>query len=50
MGDVTVGVCYRLPDQEGCVDEALCRQIGAALRSQALVLPPQQDEVVVLHF
>jgi len=37
-GDSIVGVCYRPPNQEDRVDEALCRQIGAASRSQALVL------------
>ncbi|PKU33628.1 dtw domain-containing protein 2 [Limosa lapponica baueri] len=37
-GDVTVGVCYRSPDQGDRVDEALYRQIGAASRSQTLVL------------
>ncbi|PKU29971.1 hypothetical protein llap_19724 [Limosa lapponica baueri] len=29
-GDVTVGVCYRTPDQGDREDEALYRQIGAA--------------------
>ncbi|GAB0210046.1 hypothetical protein GRJ2_003470400 [Grus japonensis] len=37
-GDILVGVCYRPPDQGDRVDEALYRQIGAASRSQALVL------------
>ncbi|GAB0189098.1 mitochondrial enolase superfamily member 1 [Grus japonensis] len=37
-GDIIVGVCYRPPDQGDRADEALCRQIGAASRSQALVL------------
>ncbi|TRZ07523.1 hypothetical protein HGM15179_019577, partial [Zosterops borbonicus] len=37
-GDVIVWVCYRPPDQEGRVDEALYRQIGAASHLQALVL------------
>ncbi|PKU35905.1 hypothetical protein llap_13795 [Limosa lapponica baueri] len=37
-GDVTVGVCYRPPDQGDRADEALFRQIGAASRSQTLVL------------
>ncbi|GAB0208028.1 hypothetical protein GRJ2_003268500 [Grus japonensis] len=37
-GDIIVGVCYRPPDQEDRVDEALYRQIGAASHSQALVL------------
>ncbi|GAB0175756.1 hypothetical protein GRJ2_000040800 [Grus japonensis] len=37
-GDIIAGVCYRPPDQEDRVDEALYRQIGAASRSQALVL------------
>ena len=37
-GDVTVGVCYRPPGQEDRADEALYSQIGAASRSQALVL------------
>ncbi|GAB0183467.1 hypothetical protein GRJ2_000812000 [Grus japonensis] len=37
-GDITVGVCYRPPDQGDRADEALCRQIGAASHSQALVL------------
>jgi len=36
-GDVIVEVCYRPPDQEDRVDEALYRQIGAASCSQALV-------------
>jgi len=35
-GDIVVEVCYMPPDQEGQVDDALCRQIGAY--SQALVL------------
>lgn len=38
IGDIRVGVCYRLPNQEEQVDEILCRQVGAALHSQALVL------------
>ncbi|GAB0188316.1 hypothetical protein GRJ2_001296900 [Grus japonensis] len=37
-GDIIVGVCYRPPDQGNRADEALYRQIGAASRSQALVL------------
>ncbi|GAB0209859.1 hypothetical protein GRJ2_003451600 [Grus japonensis] len=37
-GDIIVGVCYRPPDQGDRADEALYRQIGAASRSQALVL------------
>ncbi|PKU27650.1 glycerol kinase [Limosa lapponica baueri] len=37
-GDVTVGVCYRTPDQGDREDEALYRQIGVASHSQALVL------------
>ncbi|GAB0176272.1 hypothetical protein GRJ2_000092400 [Grus japonensis] len=37
-GDIIVGVCYRPPDQGDGADEALYRQIGAASRSQALVL------------
>ena len=37
-GDTTAGVCYRPPDQGDRADEALYRQIGAASRSQALVL------------
>ncbi|GAB0205345.1 hypothetical protein GRJ2_003000100 [Grus japonensis] len=37
-GDIIAGVCYRPPDQGDQADEALCRQIGAASRSQALVL------------
>ncbi|GAB0205472.1 mitochondrial enolase superfamily member 1 [Grus japonensis] len=37
-GDIIVGVCYRPPDQGDQADEALYRQIGAASRSQALVL------------
>ncbi|GAB0178102.1 hypothetical protein GRJ2_000275500 [Grus japonensis] len=37
-GDIIAGVCYRPPDQGDRADEALCRQIGAASRSQALVL------------
>jgi len=37
-GDIMVGVCYRPPDQEEWVDEALYRQIGAASHSQTLVL------------
>ena len=36
MGDIVMGVCYRLPDREEQADEALCRQTGAASRSQAL--------------
>ncbi|GAB0179239.1 hypothetical protein GRJ2_000389200 [Grus japonensis] len=37
-GDIRVGVCYRPPDQGDRADEALYRQIGAASRSQAVVL------------
>ncbi|KAK4806898.1 hypothetical protein QYF61_012619 [Mycteria americana] len=37
-GGIVVGVCYRPPDQEEQADEALCKQIGAASHSQALVL------------
>ncbi|KAM9591189.1 uncharacterized protein ACIBXB_006085 isoform 1-T2 [Morphnus guianensis] len=37
-GDIIAGVCYRPPDQEDRADEALYREIGAASRSQALVL------------
>ncbi|GAB0179159.1 hypothetical protein GRJ2_000381200 [Grus japonensis] len=37
-GHIIVGVCYRSPDQGDGADEALYRQIGAASRSQALVL------------
>lgn len=36
--DLIVRVCYRLPDQEDQVHEALYKQIGAASDSQALVL------------
>ena len=36
--DTIVGVCYNPPDQGDRVDEAVYRQIGAASRSQALVL------------
>ncbi|PKU27748.1 dtw domain-containing protein 2 [Limosa lapponica baueri] len=36
--DITVRVCYRLPDQEDLADEALYRQTGASSHSQALVL------------
>jgi len=37
MGDITVGVYYRPPDQEEEVDEAFHRQLQAASQSQALV-------------
>jgi len=37
-GNITVGVCYRPPDQDKRVGEALYRQIGEASRSKALVL------------
>jgi len=37
-GSIKAGVCYRPPDQEDRVDEALQRQIGAASGSQALDL------------
>ncbi|GAB0202677.1 hypothetical protein GRJ2_002733300 [Grus japonensis] len=37
-GDTIAGVCYRPPDQGDRADGALYRQIGAASRSQALVL------------
>jgi len=37
-GDITVGVCYRPPDQDERADEALCRQIGEDSHSKALVL------------
>jgi len=39
-GDITVGVCYKSPDQEDRVDETLYGQIGAASHSQALGLQP----------
>jgi len=35
---ITVGVCYRPPDQDKGADEVLYRQIGEASRSKALVL------------
>ena len=38
IGDIIVGVCYRLPKQEGQVDEALYRQTVAASSSKGLVL------------
>ncbi|PKU43200.1 glycerol kinase [Limosa lapponica baueri] len=40
QGQLTLqwGVCYRPPDQEDGVDEALYRQVGAASHSQTLVL------------
>jgi len=37
-GDITVGVCYRPPDQDERADEALYRQIREASYSKALVL------------
>jgi len=37
-GDITVGVCYRPPDQDEQEDEALYRQIGEASHSKTLVL------------
>jgi len=37
-GDIIVGVCYRPLDQEDQVGKALCRQVGAALRSEAMAL------------
>ncbi|GAB0179465.1 hypothetical protein GRJ2_000411800 [Grus japonensis] len=37
-GDIIVGACYRPPDQEGRLDEALYRQIGVASPSHALIL------------
>ncbi|PKU37033.1 dtw domain-containing protein 2 [Limosa lapponica baueri] len=37
-GNVTVGVCYRPPDQDNGAIEALYRQIGVALCSHTLVL------------
>ncbi|GAB0205799.1 hypothetical protein GRJ2_003045500 [Grus japonensis] len=37
-GDIIAGLFYRPPDQGDRADEALYRQIGAASRSQALVL------------
>ena len=37
-GDIVVGFCYRLPDQEDRVDEALYKQIGAASHPQNMVL------------
>ena len=37
-GDIVVGFCYRLPDQEDRVDEALYKQIGAASHSQNMAL------------
>jgi len=37
-GDAIMGVFYRPPSKEDRADEALCRQIGAASCSQALIL------------
>ena len=37
MGDITVGVYYRPPDQGEEIDEAFYRQLQAASQSQALV-------------
>lgn len=37
-GDIVVGFCYRLPDQEDRVDEALYKQIGAMPYSQNMAL------------
>lgn len=37
-GDIIAGVCYRSSDQEEQVNQALCRHIGVASYSQALVL------------
>lgn len=36
-GDIVVGICYRLPDQEEQVDETLYRQPEVVSGSQALV-------------
>lgn len=36
-GDIVVGICYRLPDQEVQVDEALYSQPEVVSGSQALV-------------
>ena len=38
MGDIVVDFCYRPPDQEEQVDEALYRQLEVAPCSQALVV------------
>ena len=38
MGDITVGVYYRPPEQEEKIDEASYRQLQTASQSQALVL------------
>lgn len=37
-GNITVGVCYKPPNQEDQVDGAFYRQIGVASCSQVLVL------------
>lgn len=37
-GDITVGIRYRLPDQEVQADETFCRQTRASLHSQTLIL------------
>ncbi|GAB0209463.1 hypothetical protein GRJ2_003412000 [Grus japonensis] len=37
MGDVVVGVCYSLPDQEEVVDEAFFRQLEETSLLQVLV-------------
>jgi len=37
-GDITMGVCYRPPNQEDQADKALHMQIGVASRSQTLTL------------
>ena len=36
--DITVGVCYRPPNQDEEVDKTLCRELGEVLRSLPLVL------------
>lgn len=37
MGNITVGICYRLPDQEE-VDESFYGQLKVALHSQDSIL------------
>ncbi|TRZ10047.1 hypothetical protein HGM15179_017058 [Zosterops borbonicus] len=42
-GDIIVGACYRLPDQEDPTDKTLYRQVEVASSSQALVLMRGSD-------
>lgn len=46
-GDIIVGISYRLADQEVQADETFCRQTGAALHSQTLILMGTSTTLII---